>query len=628
MEMEFNTMTAPLESAFGLAEFDFAAFRDTAEWLARQLRKNGLARGHRLDRIVDPWKDHANDPEARTHMRHALLEAMEQHVPGDIGRPMADWIIRLIAREFPIGVMPVHVHTPPLIEIKADNRADQIQLAEQALVAAGMDVYQRGGRVYQLIRHAERSLDGVGGTREIYRTYDVGDLRLQELFDRAAKFTRFDARTKQYVAVGCPDKLPTTYLARAGADWSLPNLNGVIRTPTLRRDGSLLDLPGWDFRTELFLDMSGGVLPEIPAKPTREDAEAAINTLADLIDEFPFTDEPSRAVALSAIITAVVRPALSAAPMHAITATTFGSGKSYLTDVISVIATGDVVPVIACGTNDEELEKRLAAALIEGRQFIAIDNINREINGPLLNQMITQPMVAPRRLGKSENVAVVCTAFITGNGNNLQVPADMARRVLLCSLDAKSERPELREFYLKPLELVRQDRMTYVAAALTIARAYIAAEMPNRPRPLGGFAQWSDWVRGALVWLGEADPAATMDTVRELDPARQRMIAIMQQWNEVIGGRPVTVRQIIDAAVAQPSGELREALLTVAGDRGAISGRVMGKWLSEHRGRLDAGLSFERGKMIRGNHTWVLQGGRDIPAAPASATEDIRAMLE
>ena len=49
---------------------------------------------------------------------------------------------------------------------------------------------------------------------------------------------------------------------------------------------------------------------------------------------------PARAVALSALITPVVRGALAVAPMHAFEAKVPGSGKSFLTDTVSVIATG------------------------------------------------------------------------------------------------------------------------------------------------------------------------------------------------------------------------------------------------------------------------------------------------
>jgi putative DNA primase/helicase len=60
--------------------------------------------------------------------------------------------------------------------------------------------------------------------------------------------------------------------------------------------------------------------------------------------------------------------------------------------------------------------------------------------------VITQERVSPRRLGKSENVEVLCRAFMLANGKNIPIAADMARRVVVCSMDAKSERPELRDF--------------------------------------------------------------------------------------------------------------------------------------------------------------------------------------
>jgi len=41
-----------------------------------------------------------------------------------------------------------------------------------------------------------------------------------------------------------------------------------------------------------------------------------------------------------------------------------GTGKSLLVDLIAVLATGRLMPVVAQGANDEELEKRLNAALL------------------------------------------------------------------------------------------------------------------------------------------------------------------------------------------------------------------------------------------------------------------------
>ena len=71
---------------------------------------------------------------------------------------------------------------------------------------------------------------------------------------------------------------------------------------------------------ELYFNPLGTPFPPIPENPTREDARAALDLLGDLLEEFPFTNEASNAVALSGFLTAVSRRAIDFAFMHAITA--------------------------------------------------------------------------------------------------------------------------------------------------------------------------------------------------------------------------------------------------------------------------------------------------------------------
>ncbi len=71
------------------------------------------------------------------------------------------------------------------------------------------------------------------------------------------------------------------------------------------------------------------------------------------------------------------------------------------------------------------------------------------------------------------------------------------------------ERPEERIFTGNPVATVQADRGRYVAAALTIARAYAAASRPNPAPRLASFEAWSDTIRSALIWLGCADPVET-----------------------------------------------------------------------------------------------------------------------
>jgi phage gp37-like protein len=272
-------------------------------------------------------------------------------------------------------------------------------------------------------------------------------------------------------------------LARVG-EWGFPVVAGIITTPTMRPDGSLLTQPGYDAATRLLL-VEPSPMPAIPDAPTREDALVALDRLEGLLAEFPLVDDVARAVALSALITPVVRGAFPVAPMHALLAPVAGSGKSYLLDTVSAIAIGQVMPVMAAGRDEEETEKRLGAALLTGQPLISIDNVNGELRGDALCQMIERPVVEVRILGRSERVRIEARGTsIFSTGNNMVLVGDLCRRTLTATLDPQLERPELREFTGNPVADVLADRGAYVAAALTVCRAYMAAGRPNRAKRL------------------------------------------------------------------------------------------------------------------------------------------------
>ena len=54
-----------------------------------------------------------------------------------------------------------------------------------------------------------------------------------------------------------------------------------------------------------------------------------------------------------------------------------GTGKGLLAEVISVVATGFPGHVMSLPRDDDELEKRITAALLAGRQVIHLDNVRR-----------------------------------------------------------------------------------------------------------------------------------------------------------------------------------------------------------------------------------------------------------
>lgn len=228
----------------------------------------------------------------------------------------------------------------------------------------------------------------------------------------------------------------------------------------------------------------------------------------------------------------MVRGGLPVAPLHAFRASTPSTGKSLLVDVAATIATGRPCPVIAAGKDAEETEKRLGALLRDGVPIISIDNVEGELGGDMLCQVTESPLVRVRILGLSEVPEFECKATVFATGNGLTLLGDMTRRAVLCSLDAKVERPELRRFAFDPIARVLENRGAYVAAALTIARAYRAAGLPEVCPPIGSYSDWSRTARAPLIWLDEADPIDSMETARMEDPELMSIRELIGHWRE------------------------------------------------------------------------------------------------
>lgn len=501
----------------------------------------------------------------------------------------------------------------PTIRIKAGRLPKVVDLAEQALMDAGLQLYQRGSMIVR--PSMTKVLIADGRRTPAQRLVHVKSHHIAEAMTRAAHWERFDGRLEAWVSTDCTLRIADTYLAREGM-WNLPVLTGIINCPTLRPDGSILEQPGYDEATGLLFDPQGACFPFMTPEPDRDEALAALSYLRTLIDTFPFISAADRAVALSGILTTAIRRSIPTAPLHAFNAPVAGSGKSLLVDIASVVVAGRPAAVIAQGKTEEEMEKRLGAALIAGDALVSIDNCESALGGELLCQALTQPTLKIRVLGKSLNAEVPSNAAMFATGNNLTLAGDMTRRAIRCSLDPGVERPELREFDRDPIATVQAARGDYAIAALTVLRAYHVAGRPQQATPLGSFVDWSRWVRDALIWLGEADPCATMEEVRGADPKLEALTMVIEQWQAVLGQRRVSVKEVIEAAVEQAPSlfgrpefrhpDFREALLVVAGDGGAINSRRLGKWLSANQNRIIDGMKIMADGVLTGIARWRL----------------------
>jgi hypothetical protein len=441
---------------------------------------------------------------------------------------------------------------------------------------------------------------------------------------RHAHWVRYDGRRKDWVPTIAPINVAETLLARNGV-WRFAEIVGAIACPTMRPDGSLLVKQGYDPATRLIL-IEPPAMPPIPDQPTHDDALRALALLEELVCESPFEDKASRSVALSGLITPVVRGAMPVVPMHASSAPTAGTGKSFLWDLVAAISTGQRrIPVISAG-NEEETEKRLTGVMLTGQPLVSIDNVNGELKGDFLCQAVEQQYLDLRPLGGSRIIRIEAgNTTIFATGNNITICGDLCRRTITSRLDAQLESPQLRQFKNDPIQMILNNRGKYIAACLTICRAYVVAGRPGVLPRLASFEDWSDTVRSALVWLGKADPLDTLESTRADDPERELLGEVLRAWAKDHGvgaGSDVPLTVIVDRATKMQSGggydptpepvfpEFNAAVRTAAGAIGNARVNVtrFGFWCRASKGRIVDDLRLMNKPSKRGGTaTWWVE---------------------
>jgi hypothetical protein len=504
---------------------------------------------------------------------------------------------------------PVGEDRRPVIRIRPSLLHESVDRAEKILLETGPGpLYQRSG---QLVQITDRPAFRSNGARENQKAIAFAE---RAFFSRTlaqrARCERYVARDQAWIPCDPKPELAEQYFSIK--QWKLPILRQLVSSPTLRHDGTLLHRQGYDAATGLYLTEE---LPglDVPHEPTEDDAQRANETLTSFISSFPYADPPGRvgqslAVAMAGLLSACSRAALELAPIIVVTAPASGTGKSYMVDVSAVIATGSRATCVATGGDPEELEKSVGAELINGRPFVLLDNLVQPLQGALLCQLMSQPTVELRDLGRSRNITLSAGVSLYATGNNVQVKGDMTRRVLVCTLDARMEHPETRSFDHDLLEEAKRRRVDLVSAALTILRWRFCwrQDTPGPWQrvaelvPHAGFTEWSDRIRKPLMALGHADPVLSIEQARLTDGEADVLGALLETWQIAYGDEEKTCRQAIDHA----QGELRDAIKAATRERDDPTPAKLGNYLGRVRDRPCIGKRFVATKVVRGNRFW------------------------
>jgi hypothetical protein len=459
-------------------------------------------------------------------------------------------------------------------------------------------LYEYGGRLATLYRAPE----GLPTPRAVTVSEMRGWLEFaavwcHEMMDKNGRVRRKMVAAPAEVANALMTRRPWRYF---------PPLAGIVTAPVFAADGTLHVAPGYSALTRLYYYEAGGpgdaacLGPEIPdEKPDAEALDAARTLLVEeLLADFPFADEASRAHAVALLLLPFVRSMIvGPTPLHMIDAPSPGSGKGELAWACTYIFRGRDLPVTTAPEEGEEWRKKITAALASGPSHIWWDNLPRRLSSADLCAAVTAETWADRLLGASAMTELPVRCVWVATANNVKASDEIARRSVWIRLDPKMDRPWKRSgFKHDPFRAwVREERRALVTAALTLVQAWIAEGMPRRGPRMGSFQSWADIMGGILAVAFVPGFLANQDELLErFDEARGELTEFLEIWHGALGDRPCGVAEVYQ--LLGTSDLLSERL----GDGSDRSRRIrLGRLIAAHEGQVLGSYRIEAAGVTR-----------------------------
>jgi hypothetical protein len=419
-------------------------------------------------------------------------------------------------------------------------------------------------------------------THYCYKMVKRGDDSVPQpnLFPRAA------ARA----AVDVPDMMP-----------HLRPLRGVVHSPVIRADGTVLEAPGYDPATaQLHLPEPGLIVPRVPEHPTSVQLAQAVALLERMVAGFTFVSDDDKANYIGVLLTPLIR-ALAPPPyqLAAITAPQPGSGKTLLANCARIIHGG--VFRAEMPAQDDELRKQITTILdYTTGALVHFDNVSGTVRSSIVAGLLTSAVWDDRRLGVNELVHARNDRLWIITGNNLSLGGDLARRTIWITIDPGVPHPERRTgFAIQDLERwTREHRGQLIHALLTLVRAWVSASMP-KPELKGSdsYSRWTQTIAGILANAGIAG------TFGEAQSASRDIGTDDEEWHDFLvavhshfGTQPWTVRQLLsnlDTGQLISSGGISldalPAELAEKASKPAVGvmgiAKSLGRWLRNRDGR-------------------------------------------
>jgi hypothetical protein len=504
----------------------------------------------------------------------------------------------------PIEGVPVQLRAKVLVD------TDEFRVNREASAALALvpGLYKRGGKLVVTIeqRGANPINTVIPSAAASCVLRLLSKALLRELLSSCCEFAKVKTTSD-----GQEEQLshPENWCVNAVFDygfWPVPELVCVVTHPVLLTDGSILLKNGYDAASRLYVSMPSNLDLSIPDRPTRQDAIREVETIKDVIRDFPFKTSAHMAAWFAALLTPLTRFSFPGpTPFFLIDGNVAGVGKGLLADVISIIVRGRVFSTMSYTNDRDELRKKITALAMECEQMVMWDNLAGSVGNDVFDSVLTSTWWKDRLLGGNTNYDGPLYVSWYGTGNNVQLTADLCRRTCHIRLETREERPELKSGFkfpnLRAHLLANRGRL--LTAALTILRAWHVEGCPTYNLSNWGSCEgWSGVVRESIVFAGLPDPGLTREELRiTSDRDSVCMIAIIEGLRRLDPvGRGLTAAEVIKKCKDRPE-ENAELASALEEQCYKLDGRTLGGKFKQFQGRNFGGWMIEKATEDRKN---------------------------
>ncbi len=297
---------------------------------------------------------------------------------------------------------------------------------------------------------------------------------------------------------------------------SLPQIERIfnISYPVLYKDLIVFPNKGFDKRLSSWLPYDA---------PTIINQNMSLRDAKIIIDKtfrgFCWKTKYDKVVAISGLLTPFLKGLLPSfntrTPIFFYLANRERIGKDYLAGITGIVYEGQVLedpPISYEGTkndnSEEELRKKITAALIHGRQRMHFSNCKGFINNALFEQIATALVYEDRILGRNELVKFDNELCLSLSGNiGIGFTPDFANRCRFVNLAYFKEDANARKFeepYLQ--EWVLENRELILSALYSLVKNWVDKGKPKGSLPFASYPRWAEVCGRVMESAGYDNP--------------------------------------------------------------------------------------------------------------------------